>query len=536
MGVARLVASTSLLITAWALLKAPPSSSLVQALPVADVDVDRCYGFECCIDEDGMRRFPTELQRGFLGNDDKMDAQLVWSTLCTRPRSGSDALESFISKHPSSEKPPMNVSTKLEFIEAVKNNHVLNFMYGSTSFKENIPAGFIADSTKVVKAGVISVQLPLNIVMTKTETTELYQVDEVLPGKAEQAGIQKGDFIRAAVMRDTTGDPLLVPLDGAKTEQFQKALASNMKWYGGDDKVTLVVERVAATDTKRNSGLLRSFSFSGLLSAFSIAREAVGLPDLIADAEYVFFDVDETLVISKTPFIYGMPGSDAFVRSMMGDCQKEVEKEQWDVLQEDMEAAYYNADIALVDDELPATLHDLRFPKVGKGKLVFGLTSRPSGGDDFAVHNEKTIAALNKYGIQLSSLSEARDAAAVNGGTVDAIDKVGVETEAGGIFYADGSDKGSIISSIVPPGRSAVLVDNTYKKIAKALKSSHSEGNLRGIHWLGAADHDQGDGARQDWFCNKLRELKITCGSCQGLSNQLESWPANLWKQLPGGV
>ena len=60
--------------------------------------------------------------------------------------------------------------------------------------------------------------------------------------------------------------------------------------------------------------------------------------------KYVFFDVDECLVMPATPFIDGLPGTDALVRKLVL-CGETVHA----ALRRKMIEAYYSAPLTLVD-------------------------------------------------------------------------------------------------------------------------------------------------------------------------------------------
>lgn len=206
-------------------------------------------------------------------------------------------------------------------------------------------------------------------------------------------------------------------------------------------------------------------------------------------AKHIFFDIDETIVMPDTPFIYGMPKSDAFL-SALGPCERRVMSD----LAQRMEAAYYAAPLTLVDAGLPSLISELQ----NAGKQVLALTSRGMG-DAYDWHTELVVDFLAAVGIRLSALPP---------GAHD----VGNDTPAGGILFADGKDKGAIIERVVPLDGLKILVDNTRSKLTKALANVHL--CLQGIHFTAAEAREHADTSRRHWVRQELADLGVQCTNC----------------------
>merc|ERR1712216_66713 len=184
---------------------------------------------------------------------------------------------------------------------------------------------------------------------------------------------------------------------------------------------------------------------------------------------YVFFDIDETIVMPHTPFIYGMPESDAFLDAL-GPCERRLLPE----LGPRMEAAYFGAPETLVDEDLPQLISDLQRSE----KHVWALTARTSAADNHMWHNDIVIDYLLKTGVLFSPLPPS-------------VAHLGNDTQVGGIFFSGGVDKGALIAQIVQ--HPAILIDNTRGKLTKALASN---GCLYGIHFTAAHAREHNDTSR----------------------------------------
>jgi hypothetical protein len=196
---------------------------------------------------------------------------------------------------------------------------------------------------------------------------------------------------------------------------------------------------------------------------------------------YVFFDLDETVVLPKTPFIDGLPSSDRFTNRLEALCSGEVLA----ALRERMEQAYYAAPITLVDESLPEVIASLK----QRGVRVYGLTSR--GRDPlsytFAWHNAKVVEALAQNGVEFSPLPQ------------DQLTH-GDNTEAGGIIYAGGdelADK-AVLMQRVTDGDAATLVDNSEHKLVRA--TSLGRACVHGVHYTAAWSKEASDKERREWI------------------------------------
>lgn len=207
-------------------------------------------------------------------------------------------------------------------------------------------------------------------------------------------------------------------------------------------------------------------------SALIEAKSVQELPKLLRELEVteVFLDLDETIVMPDTPFIFGMPGSDGFVANL-DPCLKAAMSQ----LIARMEASYYAAPLQLVDTAFPQII-----AKINDEMRVLLLTSRHTGAAaDYEEHNFQVIDFLAAAGVQLSRL---------------AIGMVGNDTAIGGIIFAQGekTNKGKIIKDALKnPTFKAALVDNTLGKLKDAV--AVPDLCLVGIHLTASHQLEQND-------------------------------------------
>jgi len=226
----------------------------------------------------------------------------------------------------------------------------------------------------------------------------------------------------------------------------------------------------------------------------SKASNVAELRELLSE-QYIFFDVDETLVMPDTPFIYGLPGSDAFLKKL-----QTAECPSYNNLTKRMEEAYYNARETLVDPDMPALIAGLR----SQDKQVFALTSR-SLNSSVSWHNDVVLRALDRYGVSFSELSPRTTSPAVRRSTI------------GGVIFAgsEEADKAVHMAALVPEGAVVALVDNSLEKVERALENG--DACLHGIHFTPAYDRERSDADRHAWLCGlKSEDAAIDCdiGPC----------------------
>ena len=196
---------------------------------------------------------------------------------------------------------------------------------------------------------------------------------------------------------------------------------------------------------------------------------------------FVFFDLDECVVMPATPFIDGLPGTDALVSRLSFLYGEHV----LSPLRRRMVEAYYSAPVILVDAGLPALISHLRARSV----RVYGLTSRGASEEQFeyAWHNAHVVNALVEAQVVFSQLPP--DLTGVHGDN----------TAAGGILYAGGEqvDKAVIMHSITR-GKPATLIDNSARKLRKA--TSLGRACVHGIHFTAAWAREASDSERRRWI------------------------------------
>lgn len=214
------------------------------------------------------------------------------------------------------------------------------------------------------------------------------------------------------------------------------------------------------------------------------ATAAEQLPKVLRENQVtdVFLDLDETLLMPDTPFIFGLPGTDSFIEQL-DPCLRAAMPE----LAARMEASYNAAALQLVDSTFPEIIAEMR-----RNMRVVALTSRRAG----EVQNTAIIDFLAAAGVQLSK-------------------GAGNNTAIGGIIFAQGQEvnKGSIIKDAlrnpVSEISKAALVDNTLGKLEAALEVSDL--CLLAIHFTAAYHLEQSDVSRRRWICRELAAIGSEC-------------------------
>eukprot|EP00438_Fugacium_kawagutii_P022128 Skav230287 [mRNA] locus=scaffold2934:13073:13834:- [translate_table: standard] len=230
-----------------------------------------------------------------------------------------------------------------------------------------------------------------------------------------------------------------------------------------------------------------------MCSALIEAKSVHELPKLLQKFQVteVFLDLDETIVMPDTPFIFGMPGSDRFVANL-DPCLKAAMPQ----LLARMEASYYAAPLQLVDPALPEII-----AKINDEMRVLLLTSRHTGvAADYEAHNFRVIDFLAAARVEFSRLAVG----------------VGNDTAIGGIIFAQGEkiNKGKIIKDMLKNRTlKAALVDNTLGKLKDAV--AVPDLCLVGIHLTASHQLEQNDVARKRWMCKELRAIQGDCTSCE---------------------
>jgi hypothetical protein len=243
-----------------------------------------------------------------------------------------------------------------------------------------------------------------------------------------------------------------------------------------------------------------------------VATKASELPSLLSDATIVFFDVDETLVMPRTPFIYGLPNADEILAGLRSHTF--MKERCYSTIGKKMEEEYFHAPLELVSPELKSVIQTLK----SSGAQVFGLTSR-SEVDEYSWHNKVVQNFLQRHGIEFSQSGDLR--------SVNGIFYAGDEivTKKSDNMATKGSGKAMVIdrvmNSLSDKGTKCskvVLVDNTLEKLTSAM--SHSQSSLSGVHFREAWSKEPSKDEMQKLSCKMLLELGAcnlcTCNSCGG--------------------
>ena len=212
----------------------------------------------------------------------------------------------------------------------------------------------------------------------------------------------------------------------------------------------------------------------------TILRQQLDATEPSARPAYLFFDLDECMLMPATPFIDGLPGSDALTRKLVL-CGDRV----LTALRREMTEAYYEAPLKLVDDGFPYLISYLRARHV----VVYGLTSRGTKQGPFTWHNEQISSALASHCVRFSELP------------AEHLGVHGANTKAGGVLYAggSGSHKAALMQRITR-GAPSTLVDNSAGKLVKA--TSVSRACIHGIHFTAAWSREASDSERRQWITN----------------------------------
>lgn len=115
------------------------------------------------------------------------------------------------------------------------------------------------------------------------------------------------------------------------------------------------------------------------------------LPE-IKENSIVFFDVDETIIIPETQFIYGIPHSDQFIKKL----KKDFSPEKVVKILKKMEEEYYQSEVNFVEEDVLNVLTDLKYKSYCE---IFGVTSRGW----YDSHTQKFLKNLSNLKVGFSS-------------------------------------------------------------------------------------------------------------------------------------
>eukprot|EP00612_Vaucheria_litorea_P002946 CAMPEP_0171462110 /NCGR_PEP_ID=MMETSP0945-20130129/6284_1 /TAXON_ID=109269 /ORGANISM="Vaucheria litorea, Strain CCMP2940" /LENGTH=302 /DNA_ID=CAMNT_0011988581 /DNA_START=116 /DNA_END=1024 /DNA_ORIENTATION=- len=202
------------------------------------------------------------------------------------------------------------------------------------------------------------------------------------------------------------------------------------------------------------------------------------LLSLGSDPVYIFFDIDETLLMRDTCLVHGYRKTSQLLDRLKENLIESNNKRTdhiIDNLKYEMEKMYYCSDLQLVDPLLARLIRGLKL----KGHFVFGLTSNSATSE----HSINVMETLSKYKLRFS-VPEVRGELPNSGALV--MQHVTVN----GIIFADNNqiqlrDKGEIMVEFVElclksklkakeeekKEQMCILVDNTEKKCLKAMTS-----------------------------------------------------------------
>jgi len=131
---------------------------------------------------------------------------------------------------------------------------------------------------------------------------------------------------------------------------------------------------------------------------------------LVQDESYIFFDVDETLIIPKTNFVYGLSKCDEFIDAIKGQFRDNAEL--LNQILRKMEELYYKSDVVLVEDQLTRDTIDIL--KNERNCKVFGITSRGINEQ----YSELVLPHLMNFGIAFSKMNIHSDSLEMENGLI----------------------------------------------------------------------------------------------------------------------
>ncbi|CAE7386706.1 unnamed protein product [Symbiodinium natans] len=237
-----------------------------------------------------------------------------------------------------------------------------------------------------------------------------------------------------------------------------------------------------------------------------VAANIMALEAALLEATVIFFDLDETLVMPRTTFIYGLPRTDMFLKQMNPCFSKAFEELD---LGRKMEEEYYHAPLALVHSKLPSTIKALH----SRGASVYGLTSRSAEDRNYSWHNQIVLDFLFQNGIVFSK-SLTSDTGVFFAGD----EKI----QHGHNKVMKRSGKAKIIDKVMRNRTymegacmKSFLVDNTMAKIEAAMEQS--ETTVSGVFYTEAWLKQSSLEDMRAWFCKV-----VSCDECTNDSRAAE--------------
>jgi len=204
-----------------------------------------------------------------------------------------------------------------------------------------------------------------------------------------------------------------------------------------------------------------------------ILKKHLGVPPA---RSVVFFDVDETLVMRKTFFVYGFQQSD----NAREQLKKEFSEDKAQLILQDLEIIYSAAKPCIVDKKLVGLIRQLQ----REGHLVYALTSNERN----STHMKKNREILKKTGIKFSKLPLEGELYLTGAFLYN-------ERDINGMIYSGNgktSNKGLIVKEVYETcfceshnisATNLVLIDNTFKKCTQAIEAFPE---MRTIHYVQA--------------------------------------------------
>jgi hypothetical protein len=221
----------------------------------------------------------------------------------------------------------------------------------------------------------------------------------------------------------------------------------------------------------------RAFQILAKKSDVITLEKIAKLLDYVTIETTIFFDIDETLIIPDTHFIYGNPNTDKWLQNL----EQSVDSDSLVKIKNLMEDRYYASPTRLVEEDTLGVFQQL----IDRKSKIYGITSRYF--DDRTT--DPLICRLKELGFQFSD---------------DQVEyKDGPAVFQHGIIFAADQNKGELIHQFLKmhctyEPRSIVFIDDSFSKcidVATAL----ADYNCTVIHYTATFDHITQEGMAEQY-------------------------------------
>lgn len=197
-------------------------------------------------------------------------------------------------------------------------------------------------------------------------------------------------------------------------------------------------------------------------------KSITNLKNMINNSSTIFIDLDETLITSKTNFIFGNPKCDKFIQHL----ERKLSKKKLKKVKYVMENIYYQSEKRLVESQSPLILSEI----LSMGCKLFGIT-----GNTFQSHYSIELCQnLTRFGIKFT-ISEPN----YQDGNVSFVD---------GIFYTSCTNKGEAIKRFFEyhanyEPTELIFIDDSLKKCEDTYQIlKDSQFKVKILHYIASFD------------------------------------------------